>query len=136
MAQLAMRLEPMVFAPSELVPVGKMYICHRGIALYGGKIMTAGRVWGEDMILESLHLIKAYSARAMNYLESYSISKDDLLSVAANFPGMLLRTNPNPNPNPNLNPNPNPNPNPDPNPNQACCCTSARAPSSSPSSGR
>ena len=42
MAQLAMRLEPMVFAPSELVPVGKMYICHRGIALYGGKIMTAG----------------------------------------------------------------------------------------------
>ena len=62
------------------------------------------------MILESLHLIKAYSARAMNYLESYSISKDDLLSVAANFPGMLLRTNPNPNP--NLNPNPNPNPNP------------------------
>ena len=43
MAQLAMRLEPMVFAPSELVPVGKMYICHRGIALYGGKIMTAGR---------------------------------------------------------------------------------------------
>ena len=88
------------------------------------------------MILESLHLIKAYSARAMNYLESYSISKDDLLSVAANFPGMLLRTNPNPNPNPNLNPNPNPNPNPDPNPNQACCCTSARAPSSSPSSGR
>lgn len=90
MAQLAMRLEPMVFAPSELVPVGKMYICHRGIALYGGKIMTAGRVWGEDMILESLHLIKAYSARAMNYLESYSISKDDLLSVAANFPGMLL----------------------------------------------
>tara|TARA_B100000795_G_scaffold217026_1_gene171003 strand:- start:1109 stop:1321 length:213 start_codon:yes stop_codon:yes gene_type:complete len=42
------------------------------------------------MILESLHLIKAYSARAMNYLESYSISKDDLLSVAANFPGMLL----------------------------------------------
>jgi len=27
------------------------------------------------MILESLHLIKAYSARAMNYLESYSISK-------------------------------------------------------------
>ena len=136
MAQLAMRLEPMVFAPSELVPVGKMYICHRGIALYGGKIMTAGymeanlltlttqpsppptntpiplpltltltptftltliltltlgrRVWGEDMILESLHLIKAFSARAMNYLEAYSISKDDLLSVAANFPGMLL----------------------------------------------
>ena len=44
MAQLAMRLEPMVFAPSELVPVGKMYICHRGIALYGGKIMTAGYV--------------------------------------------------------------------------------------------
>ena len=41
--RLDMRLEPMVFAPSELVPVGKMYICHRGIALYGGKIMTAGR---------------------------------------------------------------------------------------------
>eukprot|EP00908_Phaeocystis_cordata_P002695 Transcript_12939.p1 GENE.Transcript_12939~~Transcript_12939.p1 ORF type:complete len:635 (-),score=268.02 Transcript_12939:83-1987(-) len=89
MAQLAMRLEPMVFAPAELAPVGKLYICHRGVALYGGKLLTAGRVWGEDMILESVHLIRPYSARAMNYLECYSITKDDLLTVAANFPGML-----------------------------------------------
>ena len=92
MAQLAMRLEPMVFAPAELAPVGKLYICHRGVALYGGKLLTAGRVWGEDMILESVHLIRPYSARAMNYLECYSITKDDLLTVAANFPGMLRHT--------------------------------------------
>ena len=89
MAQLAMCIDAMVFAPAELAPVGKLYICHRGVALYGGRLLTAGRVWGEDMILESVHLIKPYSARAMNYLECYMISKDDLLKVAANFPGTL-----------------------------------------------
>ena len=89
MAQLAMNIDAMVFAPAELAPVGKLYICHRGVALYGGRLLTAGRVWGEDMILESVHLIKPYSARAMNYLECYMISKDDLLKVAAGFPGTL-----------------------------------------------
>ena len=56
-------------APGELAPTGNLYIVHRGIALYGGKVLTAGKVWGEDLILSNEALRRNWCARAMNYLE-------------------------------------------------------------------
>lgn len=51
LVQVALSLTPMVFAPAELPEAGKMYIIHRGVALYGGRLLTAGKVWGDDMML-------------------------------------------------------------------------------------
>ena len=42
--QLALQLTAMVFAPAELAPPGYLYIVHRGVALYGGRVLTAGKV--------------------------------------------------------------------------------------------
>ena len=86
MVQVAINLNAMVFAPGELAAPNHLYIVHRGVALYGGRVLTAGRVWGEDMILTSEHLQTRYCARAMNYLEVYMIRRDELLSLAAHFP--------------------------------------------------
>ena len=36
--QVALKLVPMVFAPGEIAPAGHLYIVHRGIALFGGKV--------------------------------------------------------------------------------------------------
>ena len=69
MVQLALQLHPLVFAPGELCPSGLLYIVHRGLALYGGKLLGSGKVWGEDMILASVHLQSKYCARALNFLE-------------------------------------------------------------------
>ena len=44
--QLALQLTPMVFAPGELCASGYLYIVHRGLALYGGMVLTFGKVWG------------------------------------------------------------------------------------------
>ena len=85
MVQLSLELEAAVFAPAELCPNGHMYISHRGIALYGGKVMTTGKVWGEDMILNSAHLRSKYAARCMTYVEVYMISRDGLLNLAKQF---------------------------------------------------
>lgn len=63
LVQLSLKLTAQVFAPGETVPAGRLYIVHRGVALYGGKVYGGGRVWGEDMILTSDHLQKKYSAR-------------------------------------------------------------------------
>jgi len=89
MVQLSLDLEAAVFAPAELCPNGFMYISHRGIALYGGKVMTTGKVWGEDMILNSAHLRSKYAARCMTYVEVYMISRDGLLNLAKKFPPTL-----------------------------------------------
>lgn len=89
MVQLSLELVAAVFAPAELCPSGYMYISHRGIALYGGRVLTSGKVWGEDMILSSPHLRSKYAARCMTYVEVYMIERDQLLNIAKNFPPTL-----------------------------------------------
>ena len=81
-----MNLSAMIFAPGEMAASNHLYIVHRGVALYGGRVLCAGRVWGEDMILMTPHLQTSYCARAINYLEVYMIRRDELLSIAAHFP--------------------------------------------------
>lgn len=86
LVQVALHLSAMVFAPGELVASNFLYIVHRGVALYGGQVLTAGKVWGEDMILISDHLRRKYCARAMNYLEVYMLGREELMTVALGFP--------------------------------------------------
>ena len=44
LVQIALSLSPIVFAPGELATSGFLYIVHRGIALYGGRVLTSGKV--------------------------------------------------------------------------------------------
>lgn len=67
-------------------PIGYLYIVHRGIALYGGKVLTTGKVWGEDMILFNMSLQRTWCARAMNYLEVLMLSRDRLVLIYDQFP--------------------------------------------------
>ena len=85
-AALVLRLAPIVFAPGDTIFGTSLYIVHRGLALYGGKLLTHGMVWGEDMLLEAPHLRSTFCARALNYLEVYMVSRDELMEIAAHFP--------------------------------------------------
>ena len=89
MVELALSLTAMVFAPGDTPRIGFMYIVHRGVALYRAKLVTKGRVFGEDMILNSPHLRSNAQAKAMNYLEVYHTSRRELLIVAQRFPKTL-----------------------------------------------
>ena len=51
MAELSLLLDAHVFAPGELAPPGWLYIVHRGIALFAGRVLTSGRTWGLDSII-------------------------------------------------------------------------------------
>lgn len=84
--QIALQLEAMVFTIGEVVNNGYLYIINRGLALFGGRVLTAGSVWGEDMLLDSHWLVSKYCARAMTYLEVYTISRDQLMDAASQFP--------------------------------------------------
>jgi hypothetical protein len=89
LVQVAMNLHAMVFAPGEFAAAGYMYIVHRGAALYFGRMINAGKVWGEDMILNSPRLRYNISAQAMNYLEAFLLGRTELFQVASYFPSSL-----------------------------------------------
>ena len=86
MVQVALSLKPAVFAPGERPSTGRLYIIHRGIALYGGRMLTAGKVWGDDMLLTSPELRKPFVCTAMNYLEVFMIGCEAVMSIAEDFP--------------------------------------------------
>ena len=73
-------------APGEQAPSGHLYIINRGLALYGARVLTAGKVWGDDVILLSHKLRRRFCARAMNYLETYTIDRETLFALADNHP--------------------------------------------------
>ena len=60
---------------------------HRGLALYGGRLLSHGKVWGEDMLLTAEHLRSQNCARALNYLEVYNIDREGVYDAADEFPG-------------------------------------------------
>lgn len=88
--QIALQLQAVVFAIGEVASNGFLYIIHRGLALYGGRVITSGKVWGEDMILQSEWLVRRFCARAMTYLEVFTISRPQLMEAAEAFPETAL----------------------------------------------
>ena len=91
MVQLALHLQPLVFAPSEVCPPGLLYIVHRGLALFDGRLMTKGKVWGEDIILLSLHLRSKHCARALTFLDVLTIDREELDEIGIGFPKTAAR---------------------------------------------
>jgi len=85
LVQLSIQLKPQVFAPGEETPIGGLYIVSRGLALYGGRVYGQGNVWGEDMILTTQHLKIKHNARAMNFLDVFTVTREELEEVADGF---------------------------------------------------
>ena len=74
LVQLSLHLHPHVYAPKELCPLGFLYIIHRGLALFEGRLLGSGKVWGEDVILTSAHLRSRHHGRALTFLDVLTIS--------------------------------------------------------------
>jgi hypothetical protein len=80
-----------VYAPFELPERGRLYVLHKGVVMNGGTILTTGRWWGEDMIVHSEMYRKQLVARALTFLETYSIDRGTLYRLAEAFPEALQR---------------------------------------------
>ena len=87
LVQLALRMEPCVFSPGELPEDDHLYIIHRGIVAQGMRMLTSGKLWGEEMILPDgpSKQMAARVARCMTYVEVFSISRLVFFKVTAAF---------------------------------------------------
>ena len=56
LVRVATALTPLVFAPTELVPIGSLYVVHRGLALLRKRWLGVGACWGLQMILSEDHV--------------------------------------------------------------------------------
>ena len=61
------------------------------MCLYGGKVLQAGAVWGEDMLLENEALRSTNCSKALTYLETNSIGRDRVYAIAARYPDSYAR---------------------------------------------
>jgi hypothetical protein len=61
--QVLLSLRPLVFAPTEIIFGNNLYILHHGVAVYGGKVISAGGVWGEDMLIYQQTLRSRFFAK-------------------------------------------------------------------------
>lgn len=69
----------------QLSTPGFLYVIHKGVALYGGRVLPSGKEFGHDCILRDQTLCHA-PARAMSYLEVYRLSRREIIEIARPFP--------------------------------------------------
>lgn len=80
-------LRAKVFPPNDIVSFApRLYLVHRGLAVYGGSNVTTGNVWGEDCVLSAPYLRSRNTARAIGFLETFSISREPLLEIVRAHP--------------------------------------------------
>lgn len=60
-----------------------IYVAIRGCVLFGGKILSSGTVWGDDVLLTDR---RYFLARAMSYTDVLSLSHERFHRVLASFP--------------------------------------------------
>lgn len=83
---VALGTEGRVFAPSEVPDIETMYIIHKGCVLFGGRVLTSGKMWGEDIILSNPQNYTPMMALCMGYVETFTISRGKLISIISRFP--------------------------------------------------
>jgi potassium voltage-gated channel Eag-related subfamily H protein 7 len=94
LVEIAQHVENMVFAPNEVLDEGDLlYHLVRGIVALGGRVLSHGAVWGEDMILGCTEYQDTAAAMSLTYVEVVTLSKLDLEEVVEWFPktAALLR---------------------------------------------
>jgi len=84
--RLAREMTTQTLAPGEVAPMHNLYVVTRGLVLYGGRVLSRGMSWGDDVILSDPIYFLPFHARAMTYVDVNVLSADTLMQVLAIFP--------------------------------------------------
>ena len=81
-AAVAKSLTVRAYVAEERAPIGQLYVLRKGIAVKNWRFMRAGMVWGDDIIIDALHLMDHSQAVALTYIEVFVLTRE-ALDVAA-----------------------------------------------------
>jgi hypothetical protein len=84
--RIALSMAPRVIAPGEIAPPGSLYVLSRGKVMYGGRILSRGNWWGDDVILSDSRWMVRFLARAIVYTDVTSVSRETLRGIVETHP--------------------------------------------------
>ena len=85
--EIAQQFESAVFAPNELLDEPDvLYMLVRGVVVLGGRVLSNGAMWGEDMVLSCIEYQDTHAAMSLTYVEVKILSKPALMETAECFP--------------------------------------------------
>lgn len=84
--RIAKAMAPTIMAPGEISPPGNLYVISRGRVMYGGRILSRGSWWGDDIILSDSRWCIPFLARAIAYTDVTTISKEKLMEIVETHP--------------------------------------------------
>ena len=91
LVRLAREMVIQTLAPGEVAPRHNLYVVTRGLVLYGGRVLTRGQSWGDDVILSDQRYFLPYHARAMTYADVMVLDREKLTQVLCLFPESATR---------------------------------------------
>ena len=80
--RIAQAMLPKVIAPGEIAPPRFLYVLSRGKVMYGGRILSRGNWWGDDVLLTDSRWFVPFLARAIIFTDVACVSSDTLVSIA------------------------------------------------------
>ena len=70
-----------VLAPGEDAPNRYMYVISHGAVMFGGRLLTRGGVWGDDVILTDERSFLPYLARALTWTRASRTTPESCLLI-------------------------------------------------------
>jgi len=88
-AIVAKALVVQALVAEERAPIGQLYVIRKGMCVKNWRFMRGGKVWGDDMIIDALHLMDHSQAVAITYVEVFILTRESLDSSAEGYPHAL-----------------------------------------------
>ena len=90
-ASISKMLVIRAYVSHERLPIGQLYVLRRGLVVKLWRFLGCGKVWGEDMILDTPELMDHSQAVALTYVEAFTLRRNDLDECMAEFPSARKR---------------------------------------------
>ena len=88
---LATRMRVSAYVKSERLPLGRLYIMRKGMAVKLWKLYVSSRAWGEDILLDDPELVDHAQAVALTFSETFHLQRSDFEGASELFPEQYAR---------------------------------------------
>ena len=88
---LATRMKVAAFVKAERLPLGRLYMLRKGMAVKLWRLYLSGRAWGEDILLDDPELIDHAQAVTLTFTETFHLTRSDFEDASELFPEEYAR---------------------------------------------